>query len=539
MSSVCLIHVLSSNDAPDTAEVQALKEEKIALESIARKLRLQLEEIEARLNKCEGALSAIRRVPNEIMGEIFAFSLETPSPLNKAGREELVNFGLVCQPWRDATLLTHRLWSSVAVFLHHLPGSYDQLSTWLGRAATVPKSLYVHSPSGPPTDNGPSIAIIRELLTCGPALDHLSLEFATTSDLEQLVHSLYLQNSDVPSRPWDNLRSLAINVGGDWIDPEDVWFFNTEGDSKSIFSYLPRVTSFSLRLPDEKDLFAPSERTSGRLKLGVPPTFLEHLTSFEFTCDWEGPHILTMLQHCSKLEHLVVDMVNDILYLGEEETARQPFPWKGILLPKLQTLRLKRHRANICLLDHLITPALAALDIEMDGNQFMMSTWAGAELLPVDSIRELVETRSKCQDTLHSLRLRSFIANLDDLLDIIACMPSLTWLTLDNVRFSTPQKYSRFWGSLTLNKFLPLVRNLEVLHIDPQVSKDTIKDIMAFLVERGRRVPPKCEVAVSFQEMAVAGREDILQAWHHSNFDGYASMEEFGLDFRIVPHEDQ
>ncbi|KAF6745479.1 hypothetical protein DFP72DRAFT_1176262 [Ephemerocybe angulata] len=533
MSPVCLIHVLSSNDAPDAAEVQALKEEKIALKSIARKLRLQLEEIEARLNKCEGALSAIRRVPNEIMGEIFAFSLETPSPLNKAGREELVNFGLVCQTWRDATLLTHRLWSSVAVFLHHLPGSYDQLSTWLGRAATVPKSLCVHSPSGTSTDNGPSIAILHELLTCGPALDHLSLEFATTSDLEQLVHSLYLQNSDVPSRPWDNLRSLAIIVGGDSI--EDVWFFNTEGDSKSIFSYLPRVTSFSLRLPDDKD---PSESTSGRLKLGVPPTFLEHLTSFEFTCDWEGPHILTMLQHCSKLEHLVVDMVNESLYLDEEETARQPFPW-GIVFPKLQTLRLKRHQANICLLDHLITPALAALDIEMDGNEFTKSTWAGAELLPVDSIRELVETRSKCQDTLHSLRLHSFIANLNDLLDIIACMPSLTWLTLDNVRFSTPQNYSMFWGSVTMDESLPLVRNLEVLQIDPQVSKVTIKGVMAFLVERGRRVPPKCEVAVSFQEMAVAGREDILQAWARQRHDGYASMEEFGLNFRIVPREGQ
>ncbi|KAF6743892.1 hypothetical protein DFP72DRAFT_1079425 [Ephemerocybe angulata] len=69
--------------------------EKIALESIARQLRLQLEEIEARLNKCEGAFSAIRRIPNEIVGEIFAFALETPSPLNKAGREALVNFGLV------------------------------------------------------------------------------------------------------------------------------------------------------------------------------------------------------------------------------------------------------------------------------------------------------------------------------------------------------------------------------------------------------------------------------------------------------------
>ncbi|KAF6745480.1 hypothetical protein DFP72DRAFT_925843 [Ephemerocybe angulata] len=523
MSAVCLLRVLLSNDVPDTAEVGALKKENVELKREARKLRMALGEIEARIDQRNGALSAIRRVPLEVLGQIFTFTLGAPTPLDEGVREELLNLGRVCQKWRDASLLTHELWSGVSVHPRNLRGSYDKIETWLSRAGSVPKSLHL---LGPFNGHGHlASATTLELLTRGPPLDHLYFESERIGDLEEFMYYFALNHTDVPNRPWDNLRSLAITIEDQWI--QDMWWFDAEDPSTSIFSYLPPVTSFSLHLPKQDMVFPDDD--SEMLRLNIPPAFLGRLTSLEVACDWDGPHILVMLQHCKNLEQLVVDVINSQAALDEAAITRQPFPRTGILLPKLRVLHLQRYTADLRILDYLVTPALTDLDIEMDGYELLRKTYP--KPFVVDSIKDL-QKRSNSQDTVRSLRLYNVHLAPKELVRILAVVPSLTHLTLDRVKFATPGEISGFWRSLNNNKCLAHAQRLEVLRTEPAMAEDLFDSMLEFLVERGKG--KRCEVTVSFQGATIPTESDARRAWGWIGKDKDMSMEEFGLDFRVV-----
>ncbi|KAF6744822.1 hypothetical protein DFP72DRAFT_927400 [Ephemerocybe angulata] len=57
------------------------------------------------------ALSPVRRLPLEVLGEIF--KLVVPSFLNASDREMMGNMGRVCQRWRDAFLNVSSLWRGI------------------------------------------------------------------------------------------------------------------------------------------------------------------------------------------------------------------------------------------------------------------------------------------------------------------------------------------------------------------------------------------------------------------------------------------
>ncbi|KAF6748510.1 hypothetical protein DFP72DRAFT_789177, partial [Ephemerocybe angulata] len=71
-------------------------------------LRAELEGLENRLRQHHSALSPVRRVPPEILAEIF--SALVMGVQGSEGRDGLLDLGLVCKGWRRAALSSHRLW---------------------------------------------------------------------------------------------------------------------------------------------------------------------------------------------------------------------------------------------------------------------------------------------------------------------------------------------------------------------------------------------------------------------------------------------
>ncbi|KAF5309582.1 hypothetical protein D9611_013972 [Ephemerocybe angulata] len=145
-----------------------------------------------------------------------------------------------------------------------------------------------------------------------------------------------------------------------------------------MFNYLPpSLSSLSIDLPRREELSAhfvnPDDFDGVASSIHIPAPTLDRLTSFKIRCDWNGPQIATLLQHCGKLEHLTVEyfLSED---LGEvQEWTEAPncleehdLPPR-IRLPQLRTLSVHAIPAQTAstVLHFLDVPALANLVVSI------------------------------------------------------------------------------------------------------------------------------------------------------------------------------
>ncbi|TEB37450.1 hypothetical protein FA13DRAFT_907591 [Coprinellus micaceus] len=99
--------LFASNSPPDPGEVVTLNNRIEDLTSSISQMEAQLQVMKVELKRHQNALSAFRRIPQEILGEIFLYACPSEG--------QVVRFGLVCRMWRKATLSTHQLWTTIAI----------------------------------------------------------------------------------------------------------------------------------------------------------------------------------------------------------------------------------------------------------------------------------------------------------------------------------------------------------------------------------------------------------------------------------------
>ncbi|TEB32377.1 hypothetical protein FA13DRAFT_250395 [Coprinellus micaceus] len=77
--------------------------------------------LEVQLVQYRWALSPLRRLPLETVGEIIHIAV--PDFREKGAQQNLVNYALVCKSWWLAALLNHKLWSRIHIhgpaYSHH------------------------------------------------------------------------------------------------------------------------------------------------------------------------------------------------------------------------------------------------------------------------------------------------------------------------------------------------------------------------------------------------------------------------------------
>ncbi|KAF6760693.1 hypothetical protein DFP72DRAFT_881273 [Ephemerocybe angulata] len=500
MIPVDLTRVLSTNDAPSFDEESALKHAVVELEA-------QLESIQHKLRQHQGALSAIRRLPCEVLGRIFCHALSAPASLTALGRERLRRLGQVCRGWHEASLFEHQLWSSLAGD----GGTYEEVTTWLKRhqekARRVGASLFLTIDKEYCDIDGTANSPAAKLLSDGLALDHLYLTCKRVGGVAQLIkHLSEISGTRTPPSPWDTLRSLGIDVLVECDGFEDAWGRITTPPS-DIFSLIPPVKSLTVCLPSEDYIWDSSPARD--VVIGIPAAVLPGLTTFIFSCDWDGFHILDMLQHCANLEDLIVEY-NSPTVIEDEEGQR--FSPGSINLPNLRSLELRYPLSpQLELLAYIVSPSLVTLVIEYIPNLLDES---------ISTIKTFIE-RSEIKRTLSSFRLHKVSEQPSNFISLFNSMPALTHLTLQSVTLQED-----FWHTLGKRQRIRQLERLEVLEVPVAQGQRIIKDIVEFLQTRGRK---KCDVIVSFPDPPISPYEE-----RESLIAGAGNLEEFDIDLRVV-----
>jgi hypothetical protein len=314
-----LARLFSTNITPKAEEISTIQQGVGALSEKIGRLKAQLEILEEDLREHQAILSAVRRIPAEVLGEIFKSVL--PLILNAEGRKQLVTLCLVCKPWCHAARLTRRLWSSLEIETEK-DISYSKAISWFLRSGNVPRVLKINTGLGDDCEEVIDCELDRtelaKLLTDGPILDSLSLRCSSSRCFENLVEGIEgiesLPESSNP-RPWDSIRSLTLDLDEEWKD--------TPVPESGVLTRIPKsVTALQLFLPSvDQAQWRESNFRGGELH--IPPSLFESLVSFTIGCDWEQTTILSILQHCTNVETLTINFYGSNI----SRSARRTYPF--------------------------------------------------------------------------------------------------------------------------------------------------------------------------------------------------------------------
>ncbi|KAF5309606.1 hypothetical protein D9611_013980 [Ephemerocybe angulata] len=365
--------LLSSNYPPNALEKATIERDII--------------ELEDRLSRMRSAVSPVRSLLPEILGQIFESAVMVQdAPQERVDSARVVDLSLVCKAWRAAAELTHSLWADVLIAKPG-PQTFDKVVAWMGRAGTTPKTLRIRlsnpnfcclrghlSAWGQPDplcvlDAAP----LLELLTEGLQLDTFEISVRSSFCLRLLL--LRAQEATSKGSPWMSLRSLDLRICDQ--DPERVWgYWNWQEppDPDSMFNHLPSsLTSLRIRFPSESppqftNVFRP-ETPFRRyyIPINIPASTLRNLISITIACDWEGPQIARLLQYCTRVEYLDIDYETGWGQLWTREATA--FAWYGLPprlhFPELRTLKV--HHIPSCAAGHVLhfidAPALSRIHV--------------------------------------------------------------------------------------------------------------------------------------------------------------------------------
>ncbi|KAJ7117226.1 hypothetical protein C8R43DRAFT_1242173 [Mycena crocata] len=319
----------------------SLQEEYGRLDALIRDLSAQRDLVEEAMQWKQVLISPIRRLPDDIMQEIFLACLYTHRNAAMSAYEAPLLLCRVCSVWRVLALATPRLWASLHVHLGFLLQNNDRAlaaTQWVKRSAACPLSVSI---CGIPADhfgvameeetsNGilvtdPAQRIVKALLRSSPRWRDVAL-----SDLA----GPYLEQLRTVSMPL--LETIRIKGGqplAQWLDvfaapsvrQVDLDLLVIKEDASILIPRLSHITHLSM---------------SGRTWPGIPGNV--------------AVSILTTLTQLVSLKMIV----SDILSIPDGTTQ----------LPFLQSLELHAAEGPLPLvadlLDHLFMPQLGHLAVD-------------------------------------------------------------------------------------------------------------------------------------------------------------------------------
>ena len=320
-------------------------------------------------------LPPAHRLPSELLGEIFVFSVPDISVWlfdNCAYREAVMLPGNICRKWREVALATPRLWTSISL---NVADGYEEaelamVSAWLERSASCFLRLRLVHKS--PT---PAPAIIDAIIAHSHRCEHLNfvMPVGMIYGLEPAKHRFpQLQSLEIGCPPDDDLP---------WTMPLEAFEAAPQLRCLVIGNH---VSPFFLR---------------------VPWSQLEYVHNT--TCTVRSDECLEILRLSSNAENIQLEL--------EDLTV----PWHvwPVIQSQVEELMLSMRTDIGWLLDHVTLPSLRTFDYSEE-----YSCWAQSQFISFLS-------RSSCSLQSLSLCLEHNIS-ADDLIGILELTPALMWLTL-------------------------------------------------------------------------------------------------------------
>ncbi|KAF9462302.1 hypothetical protein BDZ94DRAFT_1261564 [Collybia nuda] len=159
--------LLATNYAPSKAEVDEIRKllvdpvnqlnqfdtEINHLHRVLNELTSKRNQLHAQIISHKNLIAPLRRIPQELLQEIFIHCLPTDHNAAMSCHEPPLLLGRVCSRWRSVALSTPRLWSGIHIVIGSIPSqegleSVDQIpdvhaavEEWLGRSGGLPLSI--------------------------------------------------------------------------------------------------------------------------------------------------------------------------------------------------------------------------------------------------------------------------------------------------------------------------------------------------------------------------------------------------------------
>ncbi|KAJ7023445.1 hypothetical protein C8F04DRAFT_181747 [Mycena alexandri] len=430
---------LGTNYCPEDEEVLKLNAFLVEPSLQLKRLDDEMADLRRALDKLEEAhrtllahvdahralLSPVRRLPLDVLQEIFIACMPSDRNCVMSALEAPVLLGRICRSWRDISLSTPRLWSRLHIAepqrdqtLYFLgAGSdpkfaqrFENIKMWLGRSGQCPLSISLYSD---PNNRSPPdrSAFVQALLPFTPRWQHI--HFITSPvTLDAISH---LTESDVP---------LLETV----IFDDDYYDLSSPTVGLEQFGLLrsPRISTFSAR-----------ENAFVGQNLPLPwhgLTVLEIIPSAERSLTSEK--IIHIISRCPELRVCK-------LAVNDDGTA-EPSSSHLVELKHLHTLEVVCQSVDLTiprLLDRLLLPQLLSFSLHGSSHgehtpslAHALARWNQLENLEIDSDGfskpSLVEGLRSLPDTMKQLVIHDVTNTLhgihsldDDALTILTPTP--------------------------------------------------------------------------------------------------------------------
>lgn len=360
------------------------------VQEVLKQLSRRRDEISEHIMNHSALLSPVRRIPDEVLGEIFIYCLPR---FEKKGRQKSsflhdqapILLGQICSRWRTVALSTHVLWSFIRI--DYGPDTVEsdvaQMSLWLERSATCPLSL-----------------MLRERID--------------QRDYSREERALVLDTILPSSHRWQDVEIFALRDTVDGLSP--------------IRNALPLLQSLALRMygtnvvqPCRCDAFelAPALRMVD-LGFGVSPTSFKlpwtHLTNFSSRhTPYTPTECLEILRLCPNLTSCSLGLISD--YPIESTTPH-------LRHCRLINFRISPESNHGSFFDCLTLPALRTVCLDPQKTS-RSNSWPGQQVL--DLLQRSLCTLEKFTWGLDSVKIENIIRCLESMPDLkeLQIMPVL------------------------------------------------------------------------------------------------------------------
>ena len=358
-------------------------------------------------------LSPARRLPPEIVQEIFVRCLPTTHNPAKSTTVAPLLLGRICSAWRNISLSTPRLWSSIHLVVptHNdiskiiaiIQLRCEALKEWLGRSGTLPLSISLTITDNPHPRDVSTASMIESLIQFSHRWNIIDLRvpYGLLEPLNDLT------KDDVPC-----LEAIKIDDIFNWDGSElPQWHF-------SIIGTAPRLHRVS---------FVHFQGVPHNLPLPWARLTELSLETNQTASSLNHNEALVTLKQCPNLQRCTLCIYPSLP--GGFIPPSEP-----IKLPALHTFRIHAYQENsddlTVVFDHLFTPSLVKLAVIASISDDFISS--PAQHVPFRSLL----TRSSCP--LESLTLSQNPISPKALIECLYLVPALTTLFVTDCKVTWP-----------------------------------------------------------------------------------------------------
>ncbi|KAJ7319303.1 hypothetical protein DFH08DRAFT_713752, partial [Mycena albidolilacea] len=128
-----------------TSYIGELESQIALLDKAPASLQIRRADLVQSVKTHKAILSPIRRLPPEILGEVFSLILETTFHFDLISEHAPWLFTRICQRWSAVALATPALWSKIFLDLDRVEGQdmVQLINTYLQRSAKLPLTIKI------------------------------------------------------------------------------------------------------------------------------------------------------------------------------------------------------------------------------------------------------------------------------------------------------------------------------------------------------------------------------------------------------------